>query len=71
MFIDSTNPTTRAPAERNVREIGHVSLLRSEKNVLKLAFYKYFVPTGRGTGLDRNDVRENVANRQLPRITDH
>ena len=28
--------------------IGHVSLLQSEKNLFKLAFYKHFVPPGRG-----------------------
>ena len=54
MFIDQAiNPTIGAPAERDVADdesasSGYVSLLRSEKNLLGLAFYKHFVPTGRG-----------------------
>ena len=54
MFKDTPlDPTTRAPGERNVCgdeicEIGYVSLLRSEENLLELPFYKHYVPTGRG-----------------------
>ena len=55
MFIDpAINPTTRAPAERNVcgdeYAQSDVSLLRSEENLLEFPFYKHYVPpTGRGT----------------------
>jgi len=47
--------TTRAPAERNVCgddwKVGHVSLPWSEDEPFgDRAFYKHFVPTGRGSG---------------------
>ena len=50
MFIDpAINPTNRAPEERNVCgdevEIGYVSLLRSEGNLLELPFYKTLRPS--------------------------
>jgi hypothetical protein len=54
MFIEPLLTTIRAPAERNVSgdewEIEHVSLLWSdEESHGGRAFYKHFVPTGRGS----------------------
>ena len=53
MFIEPLLNTNRAPAERNVSgavwEIEHVSLLWSDEESLGgRAFYKHFVPPGRG-----------------------
>lgn len=58
MFIDTAiNPTSRAPAERNVCDnkytIGYVSLLRSEEKLFELPFYKHYVHTGRGSCLGK------------------
>jgi len=53
MFIEPLLTTSRAPAERNVSgdgwKIEHVSLLWSDEGPLgSRAFYKHFVPLGRG-----------------------
>src|SRR6266550_1381694 len=58
MFIEPLLTTTRAPAERNVQamsgEVEHVSLLWSdEESFGGRAFYKYFVPTGRGMCVEK------------------
>jgi len=54
MFIEQLLTSIRAPDERNVsgdqREIEHVSLLWSDgESLAGRAFYKHFVPTGRGS----------------------
>ena len=65
MFIDiPINPITRAPAERNVRhdEYARSATFRSygaRRMFLKLAFYKHFGPTGRGSGFRKNLVTKN------------
>ena len=68
MFIEPLLNTNRAPAERNVSgaecEIEHVSLRWSDEESLGgRAFYKHFVPTGRG-GCGRKTLSEKqeVAN---------
>jgi len=45
---------------RDEYAIGHVSLLRSEKNLFKLTFYKHFGPTGRGA-VPNVDIVTNLA----------
>jgi len=62
MFIEPLLTTNRAPAERNVSgaewEIEHVSLRWSDEESLGgRAFYKHFVPTGRG-GCARQTLSE-------------
>ena len=55
MFIDTyVNPTTRAPAERNVygNEYARLATFRSFRSgeiLLELAFYKHYVPMGLGS----------------------
>jgi hypothetical protein len=58
MFIEPLLTTIRAPAERNVSgdewKIEHVSLLWSDEESFEdRAFYKHFVPTGRGSCVRR------------------
>jgi len=62
MFIEPLLTTNRAPAERNVSgaewEIEHVSLRWSDEESLGgRAFYKHFVPMGRG-GCARKTLSE-------------
>jgi hypothetical protein len=68
MFIEPLLTTFRAPAERNVSgdewKIEHVSLLWSDEESFEdRAFYKHFVPTGRGSCVRRTLLeRQEVTN---------
>ena len=48
-------------------EIGYVSLLRSEENLLELPFYKHYVPTGRGSCLEKTLSRKQEVDGLLHR----